>query len=68
MMKKKKTEKKEIQKPTKRKYIPPVIEVTHVEMEEGIASGSAKITPANQEGAVDTRWNGEETIDIDTPY
>ncbi|HFI4796585.1 TPA: hypothetical protein ACGQK4_002304 [Elizabethkingia anophelis] len=67
-MKKNKTEIKEPPKSTKREYIPPVIEVTHIEMEEGIASGSAKITPATQEGAVDTRWNGEETIDIETPY
>lgn len=39
-------------------------------MEEGIASGSSKLIPATPDGTVgaETRWNGEEVIDIETPY
>ncbi|MCT4237858.1 hypothetical protein HZP42_15855 [Elizabethkingia anophelis] len=69
-MKKNKIEKEEIQRTTKREYIPPVIEVTLIEMEEGIASGSSKLTPATPDGTVgaETTWNGQETIDTDVPY
>lgn len=70
MIKKNKIEKEEIQRTTKREYIPPIIEVTLIEMEEGIASGSSKLIPATPDGTVgaETRWNGEEVIDIETPY
>ncbi|HFK5538400.1 TPA: hypothetical protein ACGZ96_003564 [Elizabethkingia anophelis] len=70
MMKKNKIEKEEIQRTTKREYIPPVIEVTLIEMEEGIASGSSKLTPATPDGTVgaETTWNGQETIDTEVPY
>ncbi|WP_336664864.1 hypothetical protein [Elizabethkingia meningoseptica] len=70
MMKKNKIEIKETPKSTKREYISPVIEVTLIEMEEGIASGSSKLTPATPDGTVgaETTWNGQETIDTDVPY
>ncbi|MDV3507047.1 hypothetical protein CMU89_07340 [Elizabethkingia anophelis] len=69
-MKKNKIETKENPKSTKREYIPPIIEVTLIEMEEGIASGSSKLIPATPDGTVgaETRWNGEEIIDTDVPY
>ncbi|MCT3788669.1 hypothetical protein HZQ67_14985 [Elizabethkingia anophelis] len=69
-MKKNKIEKEEIQRTTKREYIPPVIEVTLIEMEEGIASGSSKLIPATPDGTVgaETTWNGQEIIDTDVPY
>lgn len=69
-MKKNKIEIKETPKSTKREYSPPIIEVTLIEMEEGIASGSSKLIPATPDGTVgaETRWNGEEIIDTDVPY
>lgn len=71
MMKKNKIEKEEIQRTTKREYIPPVIEVTLIEMEEGIASGSAKVAPNSTGGLVNditTQWDGKEVIDTETPF
>ncbi|HAY3591386.1 hypothetical protein CMU14_15800 [Elizabethkingia anophelis] len=69
-MKNNKIKKEEAQKSTKREYIPPVIEVALIEMEEGIASGSSKLIPATPDGTVgaETRWNGEEIIDTEVPY
>ncbi|MCL1668187.1 hypothetical protein M2T82_08955 [Elizabethkingia ursingii] len=40
---------------TKKEYTPPTIEVTMVEMEEGIATGSATVAPViNENTNVDT--------------
>ncbi|AQX90991.1 MULTISPECIES: hypothetical protein [Elizabethkingia] len=42
-------------KKTKKEYAPPIIEITMVEMEEGIATGSATVTPdINENTNVDT--------------
>ncbi len=41
----------------KLKYLPPVMEVTYVEMEFGIASGSATVTPGGRTAS--SPWNPE---------
>ncbi|HCD9233397.1 TPA: hypothetical protein NEG48_000355 [Elizabethkingia anophelis] len=70
-MKKNKIEINNTAKSSKREYIPPVIEVSIIEMEEGIASGSAKVAPNSTGGLVDditTEWDGKEVIDTETPF
>ena len=55
----------------KRDYYPPVISVTVVEMEYGIAAGSAAVSPASVSGntdAVSTEWNGNDDTTIDTGF
>lgn len=55
----------------KRVYVSPSISVIKVEMEEGIASGSATVSPTELNGNVDsvsTDWGGSDTTTIDTPF
>ncbi|MDV2442574.1 hypothetical protein CMV00_02010 [Elizabethkingia anophelis] len=69
-MKKSKIENNEALKPIKREYIPPILEVTIIKMEEGIASGSASVAPNSIGGLVDdvtTEWDGTEVIDTEIP-
>ena len=56
---------------SKREYLPPEITVIEVEMEDGIVSGSATVTPVEVNGNVDsvsTDWGGSDTTTIDTPF
>ncbi|HFK5506787.1 hypothetical protein [Elizabethkingia anophelis] len=65
---KKKVKAKEIAKST---YLPPQIFVEEIEMEQGIASGSATVTPVTVNGNTDTvstDWAGTDTTTIDTPF
>ncbi|KUY29914.1 hypothetical protein ATB96_17485 [Elizabethkingia ursingii] len=56
----------------KKSYITPSFSVIHVEMEQGIAAGSATVTPGvDINGNVDTvstDWGGSDTTTIDTPF
>ncbi|MDV3926434.1 hypothetical protein CMT52_13205 [Elizabethkingia anophelis] len=46
----------------KRKYLPPKIEVDFIEMEQGIAAGSATVIPTNSSGQVQEEWTtGNDT-------
>ncbi|WP_407500697.1 hypothetical protein [Elizabethkingia anophelis] len=56
MKKKTKTQKKE--------YVPPKVKVTLIEMEQGIAAGSARVTPVSAGGQVEQEW--ETGTDRDT--
>ncbi|WP_407478027.1 hypothetical protein [Elizabethkingia anophelis] len=65
---KKKVKAKEIAKWT---YLAPQIFVEEIEMEQGIASGSATVTPVTVNGNTDTvstDWGGTDTTTIDTPF
>ncbi|MDV4042212.1 hypothetical protein CMT37_05140 [Elizabethkingia anophelis] len=59
-------------KEEKKEYITPCISVINVEMEQGIAAGSATVTPGvDINGNVDTvstDWGGSDTTTIDTPF
>ncbi|WP_322545194.1 hypothetical protein [Elizabethkingia miricola] len=59
-------EKKETEK--KKTYVSPILEVTEVEMEWGIAAGSAQVTPGSTgTDGIDTDWDsgsGDQTDGI----
>lgn len=55
-MKKTKTQKKE--------YVPPKVSVILIEMEQGIAAGSARVTPVSATSQVEQEW--ETGTDRDT--
>lgn len=60
-------EKKTPEKPTvKKEYIPPKIETSWIELEQGITSSSIHI-PTNP-GGVQTEWEGEEEQSVDAPF
>ncbi|WP_249059120.1 hypothetical protein [Elizabethkingia bruuniana] len=40
----------------KQEYSAPVVEVLFLEMEQGVAAGSAKVLPPNSGGAVQEEW------------
>ena len=40
----------------KQEYSAPVVEVLFLEMEQGVATGSAKVVPPNSGGAVQEEW------------
>ncbi|AQX84317.1 hypothetical protein OZ664_14895 [Elizabethkingia sp. HX WHF] len=44
-------------------YVPPKIEVAFVEMEQGIASGSAKIVPTNIYSEIKEEWEKGDAIE-----
>ncbi|WP_411897583.1 hypothetical protein [Elizabethkingia occulta] len=56
----------------KREYISPVLEVVFIEMEQGIAAGSASVNVgvdvSGNANAVDTDWGGSDDTVIDTPF
>lgn len=55
----------------KKSYQAPSVSVIHIEMEQGIAAGSASVTPAVVNGntdSVSTDWDGSDTTTIDTPF
>ncbi|MCT4139116.1 hypothetical protein [Elizabethkingia anophelis] len=45
-----------------KEYIAPSIEITYVEMEQGIAAASATVIPTNVNGDVSQQWE----TDVDT--
>ncbi|HFK5568362.1 TPA: hypothetical protein ACG0AO_000136 [Elizabethkingia meningoseptica] len=51
----------------KREYIPPCIAISFIEMEEGIAAGSAFFKPVGPNGEVNEEWDtmDEEDINVD---
>ncbi|MDV4042215.1 hypothetical protein CMT37_05155 [Elizabethkingia anophelis] len=57
---------------SKREYQAPAFSVIHVEMEQGIATGSATVTPGvdinGNTDSVSTDWGGSDTTTIDTPF
>ncbi|PUB29372.1 hypothetical protein C8J95_10623 [Elizabethkingia sp. YR214] len=55
----------------KRKYIPPTLDVLIVEMECGIASNSAAVSPVTVAGNTDqiqTDWGNNNDTPIETPF
>ncbi|MDE5483491.1 hypothetical protein KRE28_16920 [Elizabethkingia meningoseptica] len=57
---------------TKKEYIPPVLEVVRIEIEQAIAAGSAFVNVGvdvnGNANAVDTDWGGSDDTVIDTPF
>ena len=55
----------------RKEYVAPVLEVAFIEMEQGIAAGSASVSPLSTSGntnAVQTNWGGNDDTEIFTPY
>lgn len=55
----------------KKTYFPPTLDVVTVELEYGIAAGSAAVSPLTVNGDVDqvqTDWNGNDDTTIHTEY
>ncbi|AQX06506.1 hypothetical protein BAX97_08040 [Elizabethkingia meningoseptica] len=56
----------------KKEYTAPVLEIVLIEMEQGIAAGSASVNVgvdvSGNATAVDTDWGGSEDTVIDTPF
>ncbi|WP_395762463.1 hypothetical protein ACH34C_09710 [Elizabethkingia anophelis] len=60
-----------VQDAEKKSYLAPSVSVIHIEMEQGIAAGSATVTPGVVNGNTDnvsTDWGGSDTTTIDTPF
>ncbi|WP_407481830.1 hypothetical protein [Elizabethkingia meningoseptica] len=51
---------KEEENVNKKEYQPPVLKISFIEMEEGIATGSALTTPSNNNGQVQDEWDTED--------
>ncbi|HAT3994293.1 TPA: hypothetical protein I9Y78_003370 [Elizabethkingia anophelis] len=56
----KNTEKKIMIDFKKKEYIPPKIECVLVNMEEGIASGSAVVKPTNKDSEISEGWETDD--------
>lgn len=56
---------KEEENASKKEYKPPVLKISFIEMEEGIAAGSAITTPSNDNGQVKEEL---ETEDDSRPF
>ncbi len=59
------------EKKQRRKYVPPKIETSFLEMEYCIAAGSARVSPSTTGGFTDappTEWEGSDDNDIITPF
>ncbi|MCT4288144.1 hypothetical protein HZP25_15675 [Elizabethkingia anophelis] len=57
----------------KKEYLTPKVEVTFVEMEQGIAAASATVSPVLTNGNTDpvaTDWNTTEdnNVDVESPF
>ncbi|HFK5526081.1 TPA: hypothetical protein ACGZ99_000108 [Elizabethkingia anophelis] len=50
----------------KKNYIPPLLNIVTIEMEEGIASGSATTLPSSSNGQIREEW--ETAPDEDRPF
>ncbi|AQX85228.1 hypothetical protein I6H88_20225 [Elizabethkingia bruuniana] len=69
----KEEQKNELPDKPKREYTPPVMEVVFLQMEQGIAAGSASasVTPGTTNGNVDpvkTDWEGTSDTTVDAPF
>ncbi|WP_260264136.1 hypothetical protein [Elizabethkingia ursingii] len=55
--------------PLKREYLAPMIEVEFLEIEQGIAAGSAPTIPPNMGGKVNQEWETipDETHEVEWP-
>ncbi|WP_164504612.1 hypothetical protein [Elizabethkingia anophelis] len=51
------------QEKLKKEYIPPKIEFQYVEMEEGIATGSAKVIAPDENGVIIDEWEKGSNTD-----
>ncbi len=40
-----------------KEYIPPLIDISYVEMEYGIAAGSASTKPSDEQGEIKSEWD-----------
>ena len=58
--KERQTERKIIKK---QHYIPPSIDVFRIEMEQGIAAGSASVRPVDVNGNISHEWDTDSEID-----
>lgn len=56
----------------KKEYTSPILEVLYIEMEQGIAAGSASVNVSidvnGAANAIDTDWGGSEDTVIDAPF
>ncbi|WMC07361.1 hypothetical protein [Elizabethkingia anophelis] len=56
----------------KKEYTSPILEVLYIEMEQGIAAGSASVNVSvdvnGNANHVDTDWGGSDDTTIDTPF
>ncbi|MDV3659236.1 hypothetical protein CMU70_02050 [Elizabethkingia anophelis] len=56
----------------KKEYTAPVLEIVLIEMEQGIAAGSASVNVgvdvSGNASPVDTDWGGNDDTVIDTPF
>ncbi|HIB8181753.1 TPA: hypothetical protein ACWX1I_003164 [Elizabethkingia anophelis] len=55
-------QKKEINS-CKQEYIPPVLDVIWIEMEQGIAAGSAKTSPTDIKNEIKEDWEDGSNVD-----
>jgi len=57
---------------TKKEYIPPVLEIVLIEMEQAIAAGSASVNVgvdvSGNTSAVNTDYGGSDDTVIDSPF
>ncbi|MCT3918021.1 hypothetical protein CMU59_17600 [Elizabethkingia anophelis] len=56
---------------TKKPYLSPTLDVTRVEMEYGIAAGSAPVSPVSVNGNVDqiqTDWENDDNQTVTAPF
>ncbi|MCL1665808.1 hypothetical protein M2T78_16195 [Elizabethkingia ursingii] len=64
--------KEEIKSNEKKEYTAPVLEVVLIEMEQGIAAGSAStnvgVDANGNATSIDTDWGGTDDTVIDTPF
>lgn len=68
----KKIKEEETKSDIKREYKAPVLEIVLIEMEQGIAAGSASVNVSidvnGAANAIDTDWGGSEDTVIDAPF
>ncbi|MCT3664256.1 hypothetical protein HZR00_17305 [Elizabethkingia anophelis] len=57
---------------SKKEYLSPKLEIIYIELEQGIAAGSASVKVGvdvdGNVNAVDTDWGGSDDTTIDTPF
>ena len=57
---------------SKKEYLSPKLEIIYIELEQGIAAGSASVNVGvdvnGNVNAVDTDWGGSDDTVIDTPF
>lgn len=57
---------------SKKEYLSPKLEIIYIELEQGIAAGSASVNVGvdvdGKANSVDTDWGGSDDTTIDTPF